>query len=217
MTDSSIEANETFQMRLNSASGAVLGQTLATVTIVNDDNDTVAPEITVKADTIVESKLAPVIVPYTAPTAKDARDGTVPVTCVSASGAKFPLGATAVRRTAEDRSGNIATSTFQIVVRLPTTPGAVSDRHGTVVTEVQRGQKVIVDAGGFSPQTKLKLRLVCDDGTSVDLASLRAGDDGRFNKKVTIPAATAPGACQMTAVGVGASGEMIRGWGLNVS
>jgi hypothetical protein len=56
-------------------------------------------------------------VTYAKPTASDARDGTVPVTCVPAPGAQFPTRKTPVKCTASDTRGNISTATFTVWVQ----------------------------------------------------------------------------------------------------
>jgi len=55
-------------------------------------------------------------VTYTSPTATDAVDGTVPVSCEPASGSTFPLGKTIVRCSATDSSGNEAGGSFEVNV-----------------------------------------------------------------------------------------------------
>jgi hypothetical protein len=56
------------------------------------------------------------VVTYTAPSAEDAVDGSVPVTCTPASGSTFPLGQSVVTCSAMDNAGNIATTTFNVYV-----------------------------------------------------------------------------------------------------
>jgi hypothetical protein len=56
-------------------------------------------------------------VTYGPPTAIDAVDGAVPVTCSRASGATFAPGKTTVTCAATDRSGNTATASFTVWVR----------------------------------------------------------------------------------------------------
>jgi len=60
---------------------------------------------------------APAIVRYARPTAVDAVDGAVPVTCTPRSGTRFALGRTIVRCEAADSSGNVATARFIVLVR----------------------------------------------------------------------------------------------------
>jgi HYR domain len=59
----------------------------------------------------------PAVVRYRAPTALDAIDGAVDVTCVPRSGARFRLGRTVVRCAATDSSANEATAAFVVSVR----------------------------------------------------------------------------------------------------
>lgn len=101
------------------ASGAAGRETWAgTVTVPELEFDVVAPVVT---GTISKS----VRVPRTAKrsrvrygvVARDAVDGTVPVSCQPRSGAWFPLGRTIVRCSATDSSGNRTTSSFRVTVR----------------------------------------------------------------------------------------------------
>lgn len=64
-------------------------------------------------------------VPYTNPTANDAVDGTVDVTCSPESGSLFSLGTTPVTCTATDSSDNTATSGFDVIVSDTTAPTLV--------------------------------------------------------------------------------------------
>jgi hypothetical protein len=56
------------------------------------------------------------VVTYTSPTANDAVDGSVAVSCSPASGSQFPLGTTIVTCTAADSKGNTATASFKVTV-----------------------------------------------------------------------------------------------------
>jgi hypothetical protein len=85
--------------------------------------DTTAPPIQAHADVVAEATgSSGAAVTYTAPTASDAVDGSVSVTCAPASGAVFVLGHTTVTCTAEDARSNVAHSTFDIQVRDTTAP-----------------------------------------------------------------------------------------------
>jgi hypothetical protein len=55
------------------------------------------------------------VVTWTAPTASDNCGGSIPVTCVPASGSTFPAGTTTVKCTAKD-SANTAACTFKVIV-----------------------------------------------------------------------------------------------------
>ena len=79
--------------------------------------DSTAPVIAPHADLEVNATSRNgALVSYTAPTATDDVDGTVPVTCLPASGSVFPRGTTNVTCTATDAAGNVATSSFAVVV-----------------------------------------------------------------------------------------------------
>lgn len=85
--------------------------------------DTTPPVVTVPADRQVAAQ-GPfgTLVTYTA-SAIDAIDGAVGVTCLPASGALFPFGATRVTCSAVDASGNVGTASFTVTVVGPATTG----------------------------------------------------------------------------------------------
>ncbi len=70
---------------------------------------------------------------YTAPTATDAVDGGVPVTCAPASGSTFPIAATTVVCSATDTAGNQATGSFTVTVADTTAPAL--DLPSKITTE----------------------------------------------------------------------------------
>ncbi|MDD5569067.1 MAG: DUF5011 domain-containing protein, partial [Candidatus Pacebacteria bacterium] len=91
---------------------------LATSTFTVTVQDS-APVITgTPADMVVEATSASgATVEYIAPTANDAIDGLVTVTCVPASGSTFPIGDTTVTCSATDSGAHTATSTFTVTVQ----------------------------------------------------------------------------------------------------
>lgn len=208
------EPDETFAVTLGAPTRATIGDGAAVVTIVNDDDRT-PPVIAFKANVIAESKLAPLSVLYSSPSASDRADGTVPVTCVAKSGAKFAFGTTTVTCSAVDRNGNVARSSFAVLVRLPTTPGAVTrpgKRWTDALQEVHRRQPVQVDAGGFGPRSRVELVFITSTGDQIVLARTRADRDGRIDLVVRVPRAPL-GEGQMTAVGYAPDGSpLVRGW-----
>jgi hypothetical protein len=120
------------------ASGSTfpLGTTTVTCSVVDDDASSASGTFTVTvvdttAPTIAGSPSASVdaagpdgaVATYAVPTASDAVDGAVPVSCAPASGTTFPVGTTVVTCTAGDRAGNTATSTGTVAVldRVPPT------------------------------------------------------------------------------------------------
>lgn len=81
--------------------------------------DTAAPTFTsVPRGAIVRAK-AGAPVRYPLPTARDAVDGTVPVTCYPAPGGRLPAGRSLVRCEAVDASGNVSRTSFTVTVRRP--------------------------------------------------------------------------------------------------
>ena len=85
-----------------------------TVTVVDTTPPAIAGTVTGSAEAVGPGG-SPVT--FAAPTAVDAIDGPVPVTCSPTSGSTFPVGTTAVTCTATDVRGNRATSSGTIVVR----------------------------------------------------------------------------------------------------
>ena len=80
--------------------------------------DQTAPVLTLPSDITVDTTNNPgTIVNFTA-IAFDAIDGSVPVTCVPASGSLFPIGQTLVNCSATDLHGNTATGSFNVIVNL---------------------------------------------------------------------------------------------------
>jgi hypothetical protein len=78
--------------------------------------------------TTAATSSAGAVVTYATPTATDAVYGTVPVTCVPASGSTFPIGTTIVTCAAIDPAGNTANATFSVRVTSPPaiTPPAIT-------------------------------------------------------------------------------------------
>jgi hypothetical protein len=219
--DTNIEPTETFQARIVGATNAQLagGRRFATITIVNDD-DVTPPVIASRPGVFVQSVLSSVAVPYTPPTAIDAVDGPVPVTCSPASGSLFPnLTATTVTCSAQDRSGNIATSSFTVNVFHPLTIGAVTNPGdlSRPLTTVAPGQRVRVTAGGFAPGLDVTLVLLTASGAALPEGSTVAGADGRIDARPKIPDDAPLGGAQMTAVGIAPDGtDLFRAWHLTV-
>jgi hypothetical protein len=218
--DTNIEPTETFQARIVSAQNAQLagGKRFATITIVNDD-DVTPPVIASRPGLFVQTVLSSVAVPYTPPTAVDAVDGPVPVSCSPASGSFFPAGGTVVTCSAQDRSGNVATSTFAVNVFHPLTIGAVTNPGdlGRPLSAVAPGQRVRVTAGGFAPRLEVTLTLLTESGAALPEGSAVAGTDGRIDARPKIPDDASDGSAQMMAVGVAPDGtELVRAWHLIV-
>jgi HYR domain len=81
--------------------------------------DTVKPVFRGLRKVVRVRSARPVVVRFPMPTAVDAIDGRVPVSCLPRSGARFALGRTPVWCTAVDRSGNEALAVMTIDVRRP--------------------------------------------------------------------------------------------------
>ena len=81
--------------------------------------DTTPPVIAAAADVNAKAtSTLGAVVTFATPTATDAVDGAVAVTCVPASGTLFEVGVTTVTCTAHDTHGNTATSTFDVIVTI---------------------------------------------------------------------------------------------------
>lgn len=102
----------------------------------HSSRDKVPPVIAHHNDiTATTTSTSGVVVSYTNPTAYDANDGAVAVSCSPSSGHKFPVGNTTVRCSAQDRSGNESVTSFTITVVGPprdhTPPGILSLHIGS--------------------------------------------------------------------------------------
>jgi hypothetical protein len=181
--------------------------------------DVVPPAIAGKRDVVVETKVAPVQVKFTYPAAVDAVDGPVPVSCLPQSGSLFRFGTWPIECTASDASGNTSHSSFKVIVRLPTTVGAVTPpgNPGKPLSHVGPGQRVRVTAGGFAAGTAASLSFTTATGGSIPLGGATAAIDGQIDVLVKVPAPIAGGAGQVTATGLDLDGaEFIRAWLLTI-
>jgi hypothetical protein len=80
--------------------------------------DTTPPTLAAPGEQVVEANgPGGSVVSYPIPSASDAVDGPVPVTCAPPSGSTFPLGSTTVTCSALDSRRNTAQGTFAVVVR----------------------------------------------------------------------------------------------------
>lgn len=222
--DRVIETKETFTLRIVSATNAKVAVADAVITIVDDDIDTAPPIFAAVADVIVEVKMATTgvtIVPFSTPAAKDARDGAVAVACTPGSGSKLGYGVWPVTCTAEDRAGNLATTRFNAIVRLPTVAGALFDPRdrSTPITTADAESPVLVhvNAGAFLPRARITLGFVDANGRRFELDRERADATGGLDAVIRIPRRAAEGLGQVLAEGTNAGGEYDRGWFLTVT
>lgn len=82
-------------------------------------------------------------VTYTLPSAADAVDGPVPVTCAPASGSTFAIGQTTVTCTASDSHGNTATAAFTVAV-VDTTGPVISGTPSNITAEATSASGAVV-------------------------------------------------------------------------
>jgi hypothetical protein len=222
--DSIVEAKETFTIRLANAVNATLAKTDTAITIVDDDNDTVAPAIDSHANVIVEVKMSPtstVLVDYQLPKAVDKNDGTLIPVCTAPPGAKHGYGTETVVCIAEDKAGNQAITKFGLTVRTPTVAGAIFDPLDTSVplTERDRGAAILVrvNAGAFAPGAAVALAFVDAKEKRHSLGTVAAAADGSLNHVVNLPNGTSVGAGQVVADSSSSAGDYDRAWFLTVT
>jgi hypothetical protein len=87
------------------------------------ETDTLAPVFSgVPSDyLLMATSTGPLLVYYTVPTANDATDGSVSVTCSPLTATQFAIGTTTVNCSASDVAGNMATTSFKVIVTPNTT------------------------------------------------------------------------------------------------
>jgi hypothetical protein len=112
--------------------------------------DTTPPVISAVSDVHADAtSTAGAVVTFASPTATDAVDGDVEVTCVPASGSLFEVGITEVTCSATDASGNTAVVAFDVIVRINPQylKGAVADALNALLpTGDKKNDKLILKA-----------------------------------------------------------------------
>ena len=94
----------------------------ATGSFIVTVQDTTAPDLVLPADQQLEATSAAGAMATFSPSATDAVDGALTVTCSANSGDTFPLGTTTVDCSVEDAAGNEASGSFVIIVEDTTAP-----------------------------------------------------------------------------------------------
>jgi hypothetical protein len=151
--------------------------------------DTTAPTIEGPASLVAVTKdAAGTHVAYGPPIAQDVVDPSPDVACAPASGSAFPVGTTTVTCTATDASGNQATASFDVTVRLgqavfdaPIGPSNVVDVNGSRSIPVKA--QLTLDGEGIAGGTVTLVLTPCGGGAtarSVDLVP----SNGRWTGKV---------------------------------
>jgi hypothetical protein len=172
------------------------------VVVVGNAPDTTAPELAPHADAIVEAtSTGGAVVTYSAPLATDDRDGSVPASCLPASGTLLPLGITTVSCSAQDAAGNRATTTFVVRVR-DTTPPTIA-AHAGVTTEATSSSGATVSYSTPSATDNLdgSVAVSCQPGsgtvfalgsTTVDCSARDAAGNGASSTFTVLVQDTTP-------------------------
>jgi hypothetical protein len=168
--------------------------------------DKTAPEISGTPSDIIAEATGPsgATVSYDAPTASDAVDGTVAVSCAPASENTFALGETTVTCSATDKAGNKVTSTFKVKVVDTTAPSVKVPSDMTAEATGPSGATVSYDAPTASDAVDgdLSQSVTCDkaSGSTFRLGTTKvtcsakdaAGSTGSGSFNVTVEDTTAP-------------------------
>jgi hypothetical protein len=144
----------------------------ATIQDPGQSQDLDPPAIQAHADLVAEAGgPSGAAVSYTAPTASDAVDGAVAVSCVPASGSAFAIGHTTVTCSAHDAAGNQAPArSFDVNVRDTTAPAIQA--HGDVVAEATGpgGATVSYTAGAASDAVDGSVAVACAPASGTTFA-----------------------------------------------
>lgn len=185
------------------------------VTVLDNDgttpSDTTPPVVGTHRNMVVErgDKMAPRVF-FTPPPATDDIDGVVPVSCAPASMSVMPIGRTTVSCSSVDKAGNMATSSFDVTVRRPTSAGAARVIGGLDEDECAApGQAVWVTAEGFTPGAKVTIQLQGSDQQRIPLPNAQADRRGRVNEMFAMPTATA-GAGDVVVTGSSGPDDLVR-------
>jgi hypothetical protein len=192
------------------------------VTVLDNDgsppSDTTPPVVGAHRNMIVErgDKIAPQVF-FTPPLATDDVDGVVPVTCVPASMSAMPIGRMTVSCSATDKAGNMATSSFDVIVRRPTSPGVARVIGGFDDDECAApGQVVWVAAEGFTPGANVVIQLQASDQQMIPLQTAQADRRGRVRQIFAMPTA-ATGDADVVVTGAAGPNDLVRMVPLRVS
>jgi hypothetical protein len=141
-------------------------------------------------------------VTFALPTATDAVDGTVPVTCVPAPGATFPLGSTTVDCSATNSGGLTAHASFRVTVVDTTAPVIAAHADVTAEATSAAGAAVSYTAPGATDAVDGTDLVVCTPGpgaafplgaTTVNCSATDAhGNTGHSSFRVHVVDTTAP-------------------------
>ncbi len=217
----------------SAAANANLGQTVVSYTatsgnIVQSGSLTLnvvlppPPVLNLPANITAEATSASGAAVSFAASATDPVDGSVPVTCTSASGATFSLGTTTVTCTATNRAGSTATGGFQVTVRDTTPPALTVPGNLTAEATGASGAAVTFSAsatdlvsGAITPVCTPASGSTFPLGTTTVTctATDAAGNNGTGTFQVTVrdstpPALTLPG--NITAQATSAAGAVVN-------
>ena len=175
------------------------GSTAFKVTV----EDTTGPAVQAVDDITREATSADgAAVTYSVPTATDAVDGPVDVTCEPASGGTFPIGTTTITCSAGDAAGNGGSTQFDIKVADTTAPTLTSipdftreatSAAGAAVTFTEPTANDAVDGTvGVTCDPSSGSTLPLGDSTVTCSATDAAGNTGTTDFKVTVVDTTGP-------------------------
>jgi hypothetical protein len=121
-----IDRTTTVVCRSSDAAGNI-GTASFTVTV----RDTTAPSVVTSGDQTIEATSTTGAVVVFSAVAHDVVDSSDTVTCIPASGSTFALGTTAVVCSATDKHGNVASSSFKVLVQDTTAPRVLTPFNNT--------------------------------------------------------------------------------------
>ncbi len=138
--------------------------------------DTTKPVVKVPADVTAEATSASgAAVTYTAPTATDAVDADVSVSCSPASGSTFGLGSTAVNCSGTDDSGNKGEGSFNVKVQDTTKPSISGLPTEDVVKEATSSSGAVVNFPSITASDAVDGENLAVSCATADATPLKSG------------------------------------------
>lgn len=196
---------------------------VGTASFVVEVVDTTKPEVRTSENLVAAAESSTgATVSYSAASASDVVDGTVPVSCSPASGTRFPLGITEVSCTATDKAGNTGKAAFTVKVQDEAKPIVGVPANITTEASGPNGASVTYMGVTASDNVDGSLTATCDkaSGTVFPLgtttvtcsATDAAGNLGTNKFTVKVEDTTAPSltvAADKSAVATSADGATV--------